>query len=1098
MEYFTALNDRQREAVACTEGYLRVIAGAGSGKTKLLVSRYAYLVREYGIDPANILCVTFTNKAAGEMKRRIRAIIGEQYDTSLICTYHGFCVRVLREDVGKIFYPQDFQIIDKSAQKDILADIYQKFELKLDHAGFEKVLKQIAQKKASRVYVAKMRATVKCQVLDEINTLDDRIIEEYLQHQKQIYAMDFSDLIYFTLDIFDRCPDVLGKWQDRLNYIQVDEFQDSSSVEMELIDKLSEKYRNLMIVGDPDQNIYEWRGSDVKLLVDFDKHHVPCKTIFLNQNYRSTPQILKCANTLIDKNQFRLKKDLFTKSGDGPSVMYYHSKSDFEESERIAENIRELRRTSGCRYADFAVLYRSGFLSRVIEKKFTEEGIPYEIFGGVKFYQRMEIQDIMAYLKLIVFDDDSSFKRIINKPRRRFGRTKMQRLAALQKEGTLFQTLKENVSDPVFRNSRAEDFVELIDRLRACYHTVPLAETVSDVCGQTGYETYIRELGDMERFDNLAEFKRIAVEYEKSYGEAVTLPEFINQISLQSEDDDEKENDTVKLMTIHAAKGLEFPNVFVVGFSEGIFPSSKTIEDRKQLGLEEERRLCYVAITRAEMRLFLFDSEGIAPNGRQKLPSRFLREMGAQNYVCIGVVPDELQKESERIASGDEQEHGRQGAELGIGDSVTHHVFGNGVIVGYGINRKVYRVRFDALGSIRDISADFFQRKRSSFTVGCLNAPQDVSGTSDICTMETSGQSSSEVSSFGRFPVDGAYSGIPSSGAVPADAMPGAGPVPEAAFQDKSPTLQEAGRCRGACAENFTVEEKGNAASSLEIADKRQAPGYVAEASGQVAEASGQVAEAPGYAAEAPGQVAEASGQVAEVPGQVAEAPGQVAEVPGYAAEAPGQFENSTDGSASFTKASEICKASQKKLDKNKTSGKRRMSSAASGDFPAESEKENLWDREDVPSSGWICVGVIDLGEPSGICGMCGRQIIRYVHTMIHPAFPRSVGAGCVCAGRMEGDTERARKRERDFKNKQARRESFLNRKWRTSRNGNSYLKIKEHVIILCKSKDGSRWSFSIDRIFNERSCKTKEDCMLEAFEALDRLLYPNTENASK
>lgn len=1042
MEYFTALNDRQREAVACTEGYLRVIAGAGSGKTKLLVSRYAYLVREYGIDPANILCVTFTNKAAGEMKRRIRAIIGEQYDTSLICTYHGFCVRVLREDVGKIFYPQDFQIIDKSAQKDILADIYQKFELKLDHAGFEKVLKQIAQKKASRVYVAKMRATVKCQVLDEINTLDDRIIEEYLQHQKQIYAMDFSDLIYFTLDIFDRCPDVLGKWQDRLNYIQVDEFQDSSSVEMELVDKLSEKYRNLMIVGDPDQNIYEWRGSDVKLLVDFDKHHVPCKTIFLNQNYRSTPQILKCANTLIDKNQFRLKKDLFTKSGDGPSVMYYHSKSDFEESERIAENIRELRRTSGCRYADFAVLYRSGFLSRVIEKKFTEEGIPYEIFGGVKFYQRMEIQDIMAYLKLIVFDDDSSFKRIINKPRRRFGRTKMQRLAALQKEGTLFQTLKENVSDPVFRNSRAEDFVELIDRLRACYHTVPLAETVSDVCGQTGYETYIRELGDMERFDNLAEFKRIAVEYEKSYGEAVTLPEFINQISLQSEDDDEKENDTVKLMTIHAAKGLEFPTVFVVGFSEGIFPSSKTIEDRKQLGLEEERRLCYVAITRAEMRLFLFDSEGIAPNGRQKLPSRFLREMGAQNYVCIGVVPDELQKESERIASGDEQEHGRHGAELGIGDSVTHHVFGNGVIVGYGINRKVYRVRFDALGSIRDISADFFQRKRSSFTVGCLNAPQDMSGTSDICTMETSGQSSSEVSSFGRFPVDGAYSGIPSSGAVPADAMPGAGPVPEAAFQDKSPTLQEAGRCRGACAENFTVEEKGNAASSLEIADKRQAPGYAAEASGQ--------------------------------------------------------FENSTDGSASFTKASEICKASQKKLDKNKTSGKRRMSSAASGEFPSGGEKENLWDREDVPSSGWICVGVTDLGEPSGICGMCGRQIIRYVHTMIHPAFPHSVGAGCVCAGRMEGAPDRARKRERDFKNKQARRESFLNRKWRTSRNGNSYLKIKEHVIILCKSKDGSRWSFSIDRIFNESSCKTKENCMLEAFEALDRLLYPNTENASK
>lgn len=394
MDYLSALNEKQLEAVMATEGYLRVIAGAGSGKTKLLVSRYAYLVKEYGINSANILCVTFTNKAAGEMKRRIRSLIGQEYDTSLICTYHGFCVRVLREDIEKIFYPKEFQIIDNAQQKAILGDIYQKFELKLDHASFEKIIKQIAFFKARhRGYVAKMCCTDHCQIMPEIVTVDDQIIEEFLQKQKQIYAMDFHDLLYFVLDIFNRCPEVLEKWQDQLNYIQVDEFQDSSNTEMELVDKLSEKHKNLMIVGDPDQNIYEWRGSDVKLLVDFDKTHIPTRTVILNQDYRSTPQILRCANTLIEKNVFRLKKDLFTKSGEGVQVYHYHEKNEYAEADRIIANIHQIRKETGCNYADFAVLYRSGFLSRVIEKKFTENGVPYEIFGGVKFYQRCHTEE---------------------------------------------------------------------------------------------------------------------------------------------------------------------------------------------------------------------------------------------------------------------------------------------------------------------------------------------------------------------------------------------------------------------------------------------------------------------------------------------------------------------------------------------------------------------------------------------------------------------------------------------------------------------------------------------------------------------------------
>lgn len=297
-DFMENLNERQREAVLETEGYVRVIAGAGSGKTKLLVSRYAYLVQDYGIDSSNILCVTFTNKAAGEMKKRIRGLIGENHDVSLICTYHGFCNRLLRENPEKLFLNKQFQIIDAGQQKAILGEIYQKLELKLDYATFEAILRKIGRAKKDMGYVTRICNPRPCQILDEIKNQDDRIIEDYLQRQKATYSLDFHDLIAFAIYLLETDSEVREKWQERLNYIMVDEFQDSSRVEMRLVELLSGMYRNLMIVGDPDQNIYEWRGSDVKLLVDFDKEHEPTKTIILNQNYRSTPQILQCANTL--------------------------------------------------------------------------------------------------------------------------------------------------------------------------------------------------------------------------------------------------------------------------------------------------------------------------------------------------------------------------------------------------------------------------------------------------------------------------------------------------------------------------------------------------------------------------------------------------------------------------------------------------------------------------------------------------------------------------------------------------------------------------------------------------------------------------------
>lgn len=509
--------------------------------------------------------------------------------------------------------------------------------------------------------------------------------------------------------MFKRCPDILEKWQERLNYIQVDEFQDSSKTEMELIDLLVGKHKNLMIVGDPDQNIYEWRGSDVRLLVDFDKYHENTKTIFLNQNYRSTPEILNCANTLIDKNIYRLKKDLFTRNKNGKKVYHYHMKNEYEEAEKVVECIQRMKKEDAWKFADFAVLYRSGFLSRIIEKKFTECGIPYEIYGSVKFYQRMEIQDILAYLRLVAFDDDLSFKRIVNKPRRKFGRVKMQHLQLIREPGeSLYITLKNNIDDPVFKGSGAKEFIRAIDELRVRQEENTILESVENICLFSGYEKYIRELGDMERFENLTEFKRIAAEYEKNYGEEVTLREFINRISLQANDNDMEEGDKVKLMTIHAAKGLEFPNVFILGLSEGIFPSAKTIEERKEYGLEEERRLCYVAITRAEKSLTLLDSEGFAQNGTKKRPSRFLREIGKENYIYVGKVLKDIPQILE--PSKTKEIRYRDNTKLKkIGDKVRHPAFGEGVIIGFGKNNHSYKIKFDKCSSERDISIEFFE-----------------------------------------------------------------------------------------------------------------------------------------------------------------------------------------------------------------------------------------------------------------------------------------------------------------------------------------------------------------------------------------------------
>lgn len=1053
-EILEKLNDKQKDAVLATEGYVRVIAGAGSGKTKLLVSRYAYLVKEYGIDSANILCVTFTNKAAGEMKKRIRALIGEGNDTTLICTYHGFCNRLLRENNEKLFLSKQFQIMDTAQQKSVLSEIYQKYELKLDYASFESMLHKLGQFKSNIGHVSRICDPKPAQIMDIVETLDDRIMEEFLQRQKATFSLDFHDLIAFAIYALNTFEDVRRKWQERLNYIMVDEFQDSSSLEMNLIEILSERYTNLMIVGDPDQNIYEWRGSDVKLLVEFDKHHVPTDTIFLNQNYRSTPQILKCANTLIEKNKMRLEKDLFTKNPNGPEVIHYHSKDDHEEMDHVIENIRHLCRMNGYKYSDFAILYRSSFLSRMVEKKLVERNIPYEIFGGVKFYQRMEILDILAYLKLIAFDDDVSFKRIVNTPRRRFGRAKQIRLENIrngnnvgrdqyslfdpqdgQEDETvkyglsLFATLDKHSMDKEFANEDIDRFLYLIKDMRKRMGELRISEIVNEVTMASGYEEYIRQLGDEERLDNLAEFKRLSNEFEREFGENLSLPEFLQQIALQSGENEESSKDTVKMMTIHSSKGLEFPVVFILGFTEGVFPSSKTVEERKEMGLEEERRLCYVAITRAMRHLFLMDSEGVSPKGVKKLCSRFIDEIGTDNYRRIGKISDELYRESRNYAikldRAMEEEEELPGYH--VGDKVEHHVFGSGTIQEIDQKRNSYLIKFDSMEFPRNISGGYFENPRTKETNSAV-------------TLAVSRDEKDKIEDRGS-----------------AEDDPGPEEEP---FKEQSECVGAEDKDLPAIVEGdeLTVEDLCVAEDKYEEYDDVQ--GYFYR------------------------ETDEYGFEEADILDEEEEE--QTTIVAWSVKEEHKSYSTQTVEEEDTELTIEEFEADPSIEDNIKTEVRERMKNCL-----------NLWKRDDVPHTGWHCVGVIDLGAPVGICEMCGHQIIRYAHQMEHPEY-HSLICGCVCAGRMEGNIEAARQREAEMKNAQARRIKFTQRKWKRSVKGNEYLKIEGHIIVIYAfngndSRKRSSWKFSIDKEFSKMSYMTREEAMSAAFDELERVRNKKT-----
>jgi len=704
------LNEQQLDAVTSTEGFVRVIAGAGSGKTRALANRYAYLVQELGISPSNILCLTFTNKAAKEMKNRVRQLLGDGIDTSFLATLHAFCTRILREDIGRLFYPESFIVLDSNDQKKILEEVYDELNIKMDTATFQFMIDKIKFEKNLIDYIDYLAVPEQNIANFVPKNLEQKIIYRYIEKQKKYFGLDFFDLINFTIYLFKHNDDLLEKWQNRIFYVMVDEFQDITAKEFKVIKWFTQINRNWFVVGDPDQNIYEWRGANMEVILKFDemaqpshsygiqveKYYTdeifPCKTILMNQNYRSTTEIIAASNDLISKNKNRIEKSLFTDNISNVLPEHFHGKSDKDEIKYVCEKIKE-HIDSGGKYTDIAILYRSNYVSRFIEQGLLKENIPYIVYGGVGFYERMEIKDVLSYLRLICYEDDLSFQRVINIPRRKIGKTKINflKMHAEQEKLSMYQTLKKHIKDPIFKGTGAIAFLQVIENMKKIAETASISELLQKLLIDSKYELYIRESGDMDRLDNVSELTRAIIAMEKEFGETLTLSAFLQDVSLNKDNDEDNSKDNIKIMTAHTSKGLEFDIVFIMGLSDSIFPSARAIEERREKALEEERRLQYVSMTRAKKRLYMTESEGIGFKGYTKVPSRFLFDIADNLIKRIGNINENIMDEY-RLQIKDKHVQGV--ARFEIGSQVKHKVFGEGIVEQINADTKTYLIRF--------------------------------------------------------------------------------------------------------------------------------------------------------------------------------------------------------------------------------------------------------------------------------------------------------------------------------------------------------------------------------------------------------------------
>ncbi|WP_035288805.1 DNA helicase PcrA [Clostridium sp. KNHs214] len=620
MELKKLLNREQYEAASTINGPLLILAGAGSGKTRVLTYRIAYMIQDLDIYPSSILAITFTNKAAGEMKERIKALVGDVVDSMWVSTFHSSCVRILRREIDKIGYNKNFAIYDTSDQKVLMKECMKELNINDKDITDREILGKISDQKNNLISAEQFKAE------NERNYKLNKIADVYLLYQKKLKsnnALDFDDLIFKTVELLKKHKDVLEFYQRKFKYIMVDEYQDTNRAQYELVKLLAAGHRNICVVGDDDQCIYQWRGADIRNILDFEKDYADAKVVKLEQNYRSKANILNAANEVIRNNAQRKNKVLRTEMEDGDKINIYRAYSDMDEGMFVCKTIKNIMKENDKSFKDFAILYRTNAQSRVFEDIFIKNAVPYRIIGGLKFYDRKEIKDILAYLKLINNPvDDVSLKRIINVPKRAIGDTtvdKIQRFAN-SIDDCLYSVILdvENVPGLSSRNiTSINKFTSLINSFIANKDEMMVSELIEEIIDKTGYLDSLLKTNTIEdkaRIENLKELVSAAVEFENT-SEDKSLFAFLEQVTLVSDIDNfNEEADSVVLMTVHSAKGLEFPVVFMVGMENGVFPGMASLNDFNEM--EESRRLCYVGITRAKEQLYMTSAESRRVFGR--------------------------------------------------------------------------------------------------------------------------------------------------------------------------------------------------------------------------------------------------------------------------------------------------------------------------------------------------------------------------------------------------------------------------------------------------------------------------------------------------
>ena len=723
MSIYDTLNAEQREAVFHTEGPLLILAGAGSGKTRVLTHRIAYLIEEKGINPWNILAITFTNKAAGEMRERV-----DGSESIWVSTFHSTCVRILRRHIDRLGYDNNFTIYDSDDQKTLMKDVCKLLQIDTKTYRERTILSAISSAKDEMVTPEEY----------ELNAYGDfskkKIAEAYKEYERQLKAnnaLDFDDLLVKTVQLFQTQPEILEYYQDRFRYIMVDEYQDTNTVQFKLISLLAAKYKNLCVVGDDDQSIYKFRGANIQNILSFEKEFEHTKVIKLEQNYRSTSTILDAANAVIKNNVGRKAKSLWTENGEGEKIQFRQFDTAYDEAEYIVGDIRERVDNGKAAYCDHAVLYRTNAQSRLFEEKMITANIPYKIVGGVNFYARKEIKDLLAYLKTIDNGkDDLAVRRIINVPKRGIGLTTVNRIteAAQQRGISFYEALCSADLVPGLGRSisKLESFAAMIEYFRKEAEHLSITELMKEILTETGYVEELKAEGEEEaevRLQNIDEFLNKIAAYEESCEEELpTLSGFLEEVALVADIDSlDEESDYVVLMTLHSAKGLEFPYVYLAGMEDGIFPSYMTITADDPTEIEEERRLCYVGITRAKKELAMTCARRRMIRGETQYNkmSRFLKEVPPQLLSTGKIVEKEeleLPKQNAYVQAKQSfqakpfmiskpvQQFGvksGEGLSYGVGDRVRHMKFGEGTVTAITEGGRDYEVSvdFDSAGT---------------------------------------------------------------------------------------------------------------------------------------------------------------------------------------------------------------------------------------------------------------------------------------------------------------------------------------------------------------------------------------------------------------